>query len=88
MNKALLRILLPILLMAALLAFALALSPSATTSAGPALDRPAHAQAPTPTPEPQDASQPGSTGGLVIMSLAIVAIILLPVLVQRSFWTK
>jgi hypothetical protein len=88
MNKALLRILLPVLLLAALLAFALALSPSTTTSAGPALNVPAHPGAATPTPTPQDLSQPGSTGGLVIMSLAIVAIILLPVLVQRSFWAK
>lgn len=88
MNKALLRILLPVLLLAALLAFALALSPVTTSSAGPALNPPPHAQAPTPTPTPSDQSQPGTTGGLVIMSLAIVAIVLLPVLIQRGFWTR
>lgn len=88
MNKGLLRILLPVLLFAAVLAFGLALTPSTTTSAGPALKPPTHLQAATPTPTPQDLSQPGSTGGLVVMSLATVAIILLPVLVQRSFWEK
>lgn len=87
MNKALLRILLPVLILATLLAFAFALSPSTTSSAQAPLNAPAAGRASTPTPTPADQSQPGSTEGLVILSLAIIAIILLPILLQRSLWS-
>lgn len=87
MNKALLRILLPVLVLATFLAFAFALSQSTTGSAQGPLHVPAGGHAPTPTPTPEDRSQPGSTEGLVILSLAIIAIIMLPILLQRSLWS-
>jgi hypothetical protein len=88
MNRALVRILLPILIVATVLAFTLALSPLTTGSAAERQQLPPHAQAPTPTPDGQAASQPGSTDGLVIMGFAIALIVVLPILVQRSLWKK
>ncbi len=102
MDKGLLRVLVPLLILAAVLAFVLSLSPSAAGHARAAADakptlsvrlrsnsHPA-ASTPTPTATPMggDKSQPGSTDGLVVMSFAIVFIIVLPILLQRSFWTK
>jgi hypothetical protein len=45
-------------------------------------------QAATPTPPPEAISQPGSTDGIVLLSVAIVVIILVPLLLQRSMWKK
>ena len=98
MDKALLRVLLPLLILATILAFALALSPSSSGYAHNAVGatpnpdiRPTgnhHAAGVTPTPTPtgEARSQPGSTDGLVIMSFALVVIIVLPILLQRALW--
>jgi hypothetical protein len=98
MEKVLLRVLVPLLILASILAFALALSPSASgqarSSEGAAPNAtirsgPSHrasGSTPTPTPAEQDKSRPGSTDGLVVMSFAIVLIIIIPVLIQRALW--
>lgn len=86
--KGSIRILLPLLILASLLAFTLALAPLVTGSAHTTVNNSAQPQAPTPTPTRADASEPGSTDGLVIMSFAIAAIISLPLMLQRSVWTK
>jgi hypothetical protein len=100
MDKAILRVLFPLLILATILAFTLALSPSSsgyahpsarsTPSAGAHVQPPRHnsvgAAAPTPTPTGARPSQPGSTDGIVIMGFAIVVIIILPILIQRSLW--
>ncbi len=102
MDKGLLRMLFPLLLVAAVLAFALSMTPSASghahASAEPKPTLSIHARSnahpaantPTPTATPMggDKSQPGSTDGLVVMSFAIVFIIVLPILLQRSLWRK
>ncbi len=102
MNKALARILFPVLVIATGLAFVLALSPSGAgyaNTASRAPDRsaalmpfgrqPAAANQPaTPTPAPEPVSQPGSTDGIMIMGLAIVLIIVLPILLQRGLWMR
>lgn len=43
---------------------------------------------PSPTPTPEPVSVPGSTDGIVAMSLVIAAVVLIPLLVQRNFWAK
>ncbi len=102
MDKRLLRMLFPLLILAAVLAFVLALSPSASgyahAAAQPKPTLSIHARSnahpaantPTPTATPMggDKSQPGSTDGLVVMSSAIVFIIVLPILLQRSLGRK
>jgi hypothetical protein len=101
MDKALARILFSILILAAVLAFTLALSPFAAqashTHPSDSLARPAASRQPAratltptlpPTPTPEPVSQPGSTDGIVVMSFAIVVIIILPILMQRSLWTR
>ncbi len=102
MDKGLLRVMFPLLILATVLAFVLSLSPSASAYAHAAAEpKPtlsilarssAHpaANTPTPTATPMggDKSQPGSTDGLVVMSFAIVFIIILPILLQRSLWRK
>ncbi|HEX8991535.1 MAG TPA: hypothetical protein VF784_07630 [Anaerolineales bacterium] len=102
MNRALPRILFPLVMLAMILAFILALVPSGTGSAHtkptstprssalvPGASRLSlSAEAGTPTPTAQAASQPGSTTGIVIMSFTIALIILLPILLQRSLWTR
>ncbi len=45
-------------------------------------------QAATPTPAAQAVSHAGSTNGIVWLGLVIVAIVLLPILLRRSLWTK
>jgi len=45
-------------------------------------------QAATPTPIGQAVSHPGSTDGIVWLGFVIVAIVLLPILLRRIFWTK
>jgi len=45
-------------------------------------------QAATPTPTAEAVSHPGSTDGIMIMSVVIVVIILLPLVFRRSVWTK
>jgi hypothetical protein len=42
----------------------------------------------TPTPTPQPVSQVGSTDGIMLMSLVIAIIILLPIVLHKSTWTK
>ena len=43
----------------------------------------------TATPQPQeDKSEIGSTDGITLMSFAIVAIIIIPILLQRKRWTQ
>jgi hypothetical protein len=43
----------------------------------------------TATPEAQDdRSQIGSTDGITLMSFAIVAIIIIPILLQRKSWSQ
>ncbi len=96
MNRTQLRILLPIVLLTAVLAFVLALSPLLTSHAAPGAQAPAHAalssagghQGATPTPAQEDLSQPGSTDGIMMMSFAIVLIVLLPLLLHRNLWKK
>lgn len=102
MNKALARILFPVLIIAAGLAFVLALSPSGTSHANMASrarDRSAAFmpsgrelavpnQPATPTPTSVSVSQPGSTDGIMIMGFAIVLIIILPILLQRGLWVR
>ncbi len=100
MDKALLRVLLPLLILTTILAFVLALSPSesghartaanstpsAVTHMQAARHNPGSVNAATPTPAGELKSQPGTTDGIVIMGFAIVVIILLPILIQRSMW--
>jgi hypothetical protein len=45
-------------------------------------------QASTPTPLPGTGSQAGSTDGIMLMGVVIVIIVLLPILLRRSTWTK
>jgi hypothetical protein len=42
----------------------------------------------TPTPVPKVISQGGSTDGIMLMGVVIVIIVLLPILLRRSIWTK
>ncbi len=43
----------------------------------------------TATPEAQaDHSEIGSTDGITIMSFAIVAIIIIPIFLQKKYWTE
>jgi len=43
----------------------------------------------TATPQPQqDRSEIGSTDGITIMSFAIVAIIIIPIFLQKKRWSK
>ncbi len=100
MDKALLRVLLPLLILTTILAFVLALSPSESIHARTAArstptplshtqaarHNPGSVNAATPTPAGEEKSQPGTTDGIVIMGFAIVVIILLPILIQRSLW--
>ena len=102
MNKALLRILGPVLMLASGLAFALAFSPARAGDAHihnaafhnsdlrikSGLQAAGLYQIATPSPTPEPVSQPGSTDGIVILSMAIVVIILVPLLLQRSMWKK
>jgi hypothetical protein len=99
MDKAALRVLSSLLILATILAFLLVLRPSAFASAHQApkatpsalhpisTARPA-VTSPTPTPTPVDQSEPGSTDGLVLMSFAIAVIIVIPILLQRGLWGK
>ena len=42
----------------------------------------------TPTPQPQvDKSEVGSTDGITIMSFVIVAIIIIPIFLQKKYWS-
>ena len=95
MNKALARVLFPFLIIATVLAFMLALAPSRTGHAIPSSNADAHLagkrlpnQPATPTPTPSPESHPGSTGGIMVMGFAIVFIIVVPILLQRSLWAK
>ncbi len=102
MNKALLRILCPVLMVASGLAFAFAFSPETSGhfhvyNAGTrnselrirsGLQPAAFYQAVTPTPTPKDLSVPGSTDGIVLLSVVIVTIILVPLLLQKNMWKK
>ena len=45
-------------------------------------------QAAAPTPTAQAVSHAGSTDGIVWLGFVIVAIVLLPILLRRSVWTK
>lgn len=52
---------------------------SAPVAVGPLQDA-------TPTPAEAPASQAGSTDGIMWMSLVIMAIVLIPILTQKSLW--
>jgi hypothetical protein len=43
---------------------------------------------PTSTPQPQDASEIGSTDGIVMMGILIALIIVVPILLQRKSWME
>ncbi len=102
MNKALLRILWPGLMLASGLAFAFAFSPARAGDVHGYNTAPHNAdlrlkselqavalyQTPTPPPTPEPVSQPGSTDGTMILSMAIVVIIVVPLLLQRGLWRK
>ncbi len=102
MNKALLRILCPVLMVASGLGFAFAFSPvtaghvhvynagarNSELRIGSNLRAAAFYEAATPTPTPKDLSVPGSTDGIVLLSVVIVAIILVPLLLQKNMWKK
>jgi hypothetical protein len=45
-------------------------------------------QATTPTPVAGDVSRAGSTDGIMVMGVVIVIIVLVPILLRRSMWTK
>ena len=45
-------------------------------------------QAATPTPIPENVSRAGSTDGIMLMGVVLVLIVLLPILLRRSTWTK
>jgi len=45
-------------------------------------------QAATPTPVAGAISRAGSTDGILIMGVVIVIIVLVPILIRRSLWTK
>jgi hypothetical protein len=45
-------------------------------------------QATTPTPVTDTVSRAGSTDGIMVMGVVIVIIVLLPILLRRSMWTK
>lgn len=98
MNKRILRTLYPVLivLMGSILALASALASSTSVSAvsepgfyiNPDLRVATLYQAATPTPVAGAVSRAGSTGGIMVMGIIIVIIVLLPILIRRSMWTK
>jgi hypothetical protein len=45
-------------------------------------------QAATPTPVAGAVAPDGSTGGIMVMGIVIVIIVLVPILIRRSMWTK
>jgi len=45
-------------------------------------------QAATPTPAAGAVSRAGSTDGIMVMGVVIVVIVLVPILLRRSMWTK
>jgi len=89
MNKRLLRILYPVLMVTTGIALAL-VSAAFNSALHGALSLPAASiyQAVTPTPAAEAVSHPGSTDGTMIMSVVIAVIILLPLVLRRSLWTK
>ncbi len=84
-----LRVILPVLVLAvgALLAILGSISGSALDH-GPRIPSVAHASLPTPTPVPTPTSVPGSTDGIMWMGAVIVFIILVPILLNKSTWTR
>jgi hypothetical protein len=48
----------------------------------------AHPQQNTPTPTEADGSVAGSTDGIVWMGIVIALIVLLPLLLNRTIWTR
>ncbi len=98
MHRNLIYGLVPVVLLAMLLAMALTLPVSASSAErhSPAVTATAVVRSatrtpgitPTPAPTTVDRTQPGSTDGLVLMSFAIAAIIVVPLLLQREIWKK
>ncbi len=84
-----LRVILPVLVLAvgALLAILSSISGSALNQA-PRISSVAHASLATPTPVPTPTSVPGSTDGIMWMGAVIVFIILVPILLNKSTWTR
>jgi hypothetical protein len=41
----------------------------------------------TPTPQAEDASEIGSTDGIVLMGIIIMLIVIVPILLQRKSWS-
>jgi uncharacterized RDD family membrane protein YckC len=83
------RILLAVLIFAALAVLVLLNSCSGLAVGGPTpLATVSHVHALTPTAEPQEGSTAGSTDGIMWMGVAIVAIILVPVVLRLITLTK
>ena len=89
MNKRLLRTLYPVLMVTTGIVLAL-VSAASSSYLHAAFSLPAASvvQVITPTPTTEAVSHPGSTDGIMIMSIVIVVIVLLPLVFRRSLWTK
>lgn len=98
MNKRILRSLYPgfMVFTGIVLALISAFVSSATASAvsesnhrfNPNIAAAAIYQAATPTPVSGAVSRAGSTDGILAMGVGIVIIVLIPILIRRSLWTK
>ncbi len=89
MNRRFLRILYPVLILLTGIALAvISAAFSSTLRIDPGLDSAVLYQASTPTPAAKAVSNPGSTDGLVVMSIIIVIIVLAPIIFRKSVWTK
>ena len=89
MRKRLLRNLYPVLMVTTGIVLAL-VSAASSSNMHAAFSLPAASvvQVITPTPTAEAVSHPGSTDGIMIMSIVIVVIVLLPLIFRRSLWKK
>ncbi len=98
MNKRILRTLYPVFMVLTGIIFAL-LSALVSGASVSAVSNPdlrfnsnvaaaAFYQAATPTPAAGAVSRAGSTDNIMIMGVVIVIIVLVPILLRRSMWTK
>jgi len=98
MNKRILRTFYPVLILLSGIILALTSAFASGVSAGavpkpgirfnPDVARAAFYQAATPTPVPGALSRAGSTDGIMVMGVVVVVIVLVPILLRRSMWTK
>lgn len=98
MNKRILRTLYPVfmvltgIILALISAFVSGASASAVSETDlhfiPSLGVAALYQAAAPTPVSGAVSRAGSTDGILAMGVIIVIIVLIPLLIRRSLWTK